>query len=31
MFGGSPAYADMLAKRGVVPKDKYDLTRPAVG
>ena len=24
MFGGSPAYADMLAKRGVVPKDKYD-------
>jgi acetoacetyl-CoA synthetase len=25
MFGGSPAYADMLAKRGVVPKDKYDL------
>jgi acetoacetyl-CoA synthetase len=26
MFGGSPAYADMLAKRGVVPKDSYDLT-----
>jgi len=26
MFGGSPAYADMLAKRGVVPKDKYDLS-----
>ncbi|HMD92600.1 MAG TPA: acetoacetate--CoA ligase [Trebonia sp.] len=25
MFGGSPAYADMLARRGVVPKDKYDL------
>ena len=25
LFGGSPAYADMLAKRGVVPKDKYDL------
>ena len=27
MFGGSPAYADMLAKRGVVPKDKYDLSQ----
>jgi acetoacetyl-CoA synthetase len=26
LFGGSPAYADMLAKRGVVPKDKYDLS-----
>jgi acetoacetyl-CoA synthetase len=26
MFGGSPAYADMLAKRGVVPKDRYDLS-----
>ena len=26
MFGGSPAYADMLAKRGVVPKDTYDLS-----
>jgi acetoacetyl-CoA synthetase len=25
LFGGSPAYADMLAKRGVVPKDTYDL------
>jgi acetoacetyl-CoA synthetase len=25
-FGASPAYADMLAKRGVVPKDKYDLS-----
>jgi acetoacetyl-CoA synthetase len=26
LFGGSPAYADMLAKRGVVPRDKYDLS-----
>jgi acetoacetyl-CoA synthase len=26
MFGGSPAYADMLAKRGVVPKDSCDLS-----
>jgi acetoacetyl-CoA synthetase len=26
LFGGSPAYADMLAKRGVVPKEKYDLS-----
>jgi acetoacetyl-CoA synthetase len=26
LFGGSPAYADMLAKRGVVPKDNYDLS-----
>jgi acetoacetyl-CoA synthetase len=26
LFGGSPAYADMLAKRGVVPKDTYDLS-----
>jgi acetoacetyl-CoA synthetase len=26
LFGGSPAYADMLAKRGVVPKDRYDLS-----
>ncbi len=26
LFGGSPAYADMLAKRGVVPKDSYDLS-----
>src|SRR5450756_1468630 len=26
LFGGSPAYADMLAKRGVVPKDSHDLT-----
>jgi len=26
LFGGSPAYADMLAKRGVVPKDAYDLS-----
>jgi acetoacetyl-CoA synthetase len=26
LFGGSPAYADMLAKRGVVPRTKYDLT-----
>jgi acetoacetyl-CoA synthetase len=26
LFGGSPSYADMLAKRGVVPKDKYDLS-----
>jgi acetoacetyl-CoA synthetase len=26
LFGGSPAYADMLARRGVVPKDKYDLS-----
>ena len=26
LFGGSPAYADMLAKRGVVPKDSHDLS-----
>ncbi len=26
LFGGSPAYADMLNKRGVVPKDSYDLS-----
>ena len=26
LFGGSPSYADMLAKRGVVPKDSYDLS-----
>ena len=26
LFGGSPAYADMLAKRGVVPKDAHDLS-----
>jgi acetoacetyl-CoA synthetase len=26
MFGASPAYADMLAKRGVVPGDTYDLS-----
>jgi acetoacetyl-CoA synthetase len=26
LFGGSPAYADMLAKRGVVPGQKYDLS-----
>jgi acetoacetyl-CoA synthetase len=26
LFGGSPAYADMLAKRGVVPRNKYDLS-----
>jgi acetoacetyl-CoA synthetase len=26
LFGASPAYADMLAKRGVVPKDKFDLS-----
>jgi acetoacetyl-CoA synthetase len=26
LFGGSPAYADMLAKSGVVPKDRYDLS-----
>jgi acetoacetyl-CoA synthetase len=26
LFGGSPAYADMLAKRGVVPKERYDLS-----
>jgi acetoacetyl-CoA synthetase len=26
LFGGSPAYANMLAKRGVVPRDKYDLS-----
>jgi acetoacetyl-CoA synthetase len=26
LFGGSPAYADVLAKRGVVPKDNHDLS-----
>jgi acetoacetyl-CoA synthetase len=26
LFGGSPAYADMLAKKGVVPKDTHDLS-----
>jgi acetoacetyl-CoA synthetase len=26
LFGGSPAYADMLAKRGVIPRDTYDLS-----
>ena len=26
LFGGSPAYADMLAKRGVVPKERHDLS-----
>jgi acetoacetyl-CoA synthetase len=26
LFGGSPAYADMLARRGVAPKDHYDLS-----
>ncbi len=26
LFGGSPAYADMLARRGVVPKDHHDLS-----
>ena len=26
MFGASPAYADMLAKRGFVPGDEYDLS-----
>ena len=26
MFGASPAYADMLAKRGVVPGDTFDLS-----
>jgi acetoacetyl-CoA synthetase len=26
LFGGSPAYADMLAKRGVAPKETYDLS-----
>jgi acetoacetyl-CoA synthetase len=26
LFGGSPAYADMLARRGVVPREKYDLS-----
>ena len=26
LFGGSPAYADMLARRGVVPGDSYDLS-----
>jgi len=25
LFGASPAYIDMQAKRGVVPKDRYDL------
>jgi acetoacetyl-CoA synthetase len=25
MFGASPAYVDMLAKRGVVPREKYGL------
>jgi acetoacetyl-CoA synthetase len=26
LFGASPAYADILAKRGVVPKDLFDLS-----
>jgi acetoacetyl-CoA synthetase len=26
LFGASPAYVDMLAKAGLVPRDKYDLS-----
>jgi acetoacetyl-CoA synthetase len=26
LFGASPAYVDMLAKRGVVPREKHDLS-----